>query len=111
MNLRIKNNIKGKQVNKLNLSEIFSDLNIKTERQNKDNPNKEGNLFAFTRPLNPSYRDKNRFRNSDYQFQRLTSILERESHKNNFIKNHKFDKKAFPAIFSQMKKMESSTAK
>ena len=111
LNLRIKNNIKGKRVNKLNLSEIFSDLNIKTERQNKDNPNKEGNLFAFTRPLNPSYRDKNRFRNSDYQFQRLTSILERESHKNNFIKNHKFDKKAFPAIFSQMKKMESSTAK
>ena len=111
LNLRIKNNIKGKRVNKLNLSEIFSDLNIKTERQNKDNPNQEGNLFAFTRPLNPSYRDKNRFRNSDYQFQRLTSILERESHKKNFIKNHKFDKKAFPAIFSQMKQMESSTAK
>ena len=111
LNLRIKNNIKGKRVNKLNLSEIFSDLNIKTERQNKDNLNQEGNLFAFTRPLNPSYRDKNRFRNSDYQFQRLTSILERESHKKNFIKNHKFDKKAFPAIFSQIKQMESSTAK
>lgn len=106
LNLKIKNNIKGKRINKLNLSELFSDLNIKTERKNK---NQEENLFAITRPLNTNFRDKNR--DSDYQFKRLASILEKESHKKTFIKNHKFDKKAFPAIFSQIKKMDAETGK
>ena len=106
LNLKIKNNIKGKRINKLNLSELFSDLNIKTERKNK---NQEENLFAITRPLNTNFRDK--YRDSDYQFKRLASILEKESHKKTFIKNHKFDKKAFPAIFSQIKKMDAETGK
>ena len=106
LNLKIKNNIKGKRINKLNLSELFSDLNIKTERKNK---NQEENLFAITRPLNTNFRDK--YRDSDYQFKRLASILEKESHKKTFIKNHKFDKKAFPAIFSQIKKMGAETGK
>ena len=106
LNLKIKNNIKGKRINKLNLSELFSDLNIKTERKNK---NQEENLFAITRPLNTNFRDK--YRDSDYQFKRLASILEKESHKKTFIKNHKFDKKAFPAIFSQIKKMDDETGK
>ena len=106
LNLKIKNNIKGKRINKLNLSELFSDLNIKTERKIK---NQEENLFAITRPLNTNFRDK--YRDSDYQFKRLASILEKESHKKTFIKNHKFDKKAFPAIFSQIKKMDAETGK
>ena len=106
LNLKIKNNIKGKRINKLNLSELFSDLNIKTERKNK---NQEENLFAITRPLNTNFRDK--YRDSDYQFKRLASILEKESHKKTFIKNHKFDNKASPAIFSQIKKMDAETGK
>lgn len=106
LNLKIKNNIKGTRINKLNLSGLFSDLNIKTERKNK---NQEENLFAITRPLNTNFRDK--YRDSDYQFKRLASILEKESHKKTFIKNHKFDKKAFPAIFSQIKKMDAETGK
>ena len=47
----------------------------------------------------------------NYQFQRLMSILEKESHKKTLIKNHKFDKKAFPAIFSQMVRLSENKDK
>ena len=104
INLRIKNNIKGKIVNKLNLSEIFSNFNIKTDHPVNMKQNHESNLFAFTRPMNFNFRKKNI--RSDYHFNRLMYILEKEC-SNKLIKNHKFDIKAFPGIFHQMKRVEA----
>ena len=106
LNLKIKKSIKGKRVNKLYLSKIFSNFGIKNNHYIKNEPNIESNLFAFTIPLNTNIRNINK--RSDYQFNRLISLLEKESQKKNLIKNHKFDKKAFPAIFSQMKKMSQA---
>ena len=107
LNQKIKDTIKGKRVNKLNLSKIFSELKINTESNVKKIPNTKKDLFAFTRPLDPKNKNKNR--KSDYQFNRLMSILESEVRRKSLIKNHKFDKKAFPAIYSKMEKIASKS--
>ena len=109
LNFNIKNSLKGKIIKKFNINKIFRDFNIKTETFIKPTKNQDDNLFAFTRPLNTKNRNRNR--ENDYQFQRLMSILEKESHKKTLIKNHKFDKKAFPAIFSQMVRLSENKDK
>ena len=103
LHFKIKKYIKDKDLNKLNLKHIFTDINIPKRPLITTARNEEDNLFAFTRPLNKNIRNKSK--GSDFQFQRLMSILEKESKKKSLIKNHKFDKKAFPAIFLKMQRM------
>ena len=103
LHFKIKKYIKDKDLNKLNLKHIFTDINIPKRPLISTARNEEDNLFVFTRPLNKNIRNKSK--GSDFQFQRLISILEKESKKKSLIKNHKFDKKAFPAIFLKMQRM------
>ena len=106
LNLKVKNYIKDKRINKLNLSKIFDNFNLKTENSKKNhNQNQNNNIFAFTRTYDTNNEEVNN--KNDYKFQQLMLLLEKESHKKTFIKNHKFDKKAFPAIFSLLKRKEA----
>ena len=107
LNLKIKDSIKGKRVNKLNLSKIFSELRINTESHVKKSPIPKKDLFAFTRPLERNIKFRNR--KSENQFQRLMSLLENEVPRKSLIKNHKFDKKAFPAIYSKIEKIAAES--
>ena len=107
LNLKIKNFINGKRINRLNLSKIFDDFNLKTETSKKNknkNRDKSSNIFAFTKTFDNNREEVNK--RNDYNFQQLMLLLEKESRKKTLIKNHKFDKKAFPAIFSRIKSKE-----
>ena len=73
----------------------------------KKSPIPKKDLFAFTRPLERNIKFRNR--KSENQFQRLMSLLENEVPRKSLIKNHKFDKKAFPAIYSKIEKIAAES--
>ena len=108
LNTGLKKYIKDNHINKLNLKTIFSNFDTKNPKnKNRDSIPIGENLFVFTRPSNTYRRSKHRNNYQDHNFRILMSALEKESNKKFFVKNHKFDKKAFPAIFYALKRKEA----
>ena len=105
INSKIKNFIKNKHINQINLGKIFTESNAKTEIKKDKNINTISNIFAFTRPVENN--KGVRLHGSDYNFRQIMTVLENETKRKSLIKNHKFDKKAFPAIYSRIKKYEA----
>ena len=105
LNPKLKNFIKDNNRNKNKLNKIDTDTNVKTENNRNKNINTTSNLFAFTTPVEDNKGIK--LHGSDYNFQQLINILDNETRKKSLVKNHKFDKEAFPAIYFKIQKYET----
>ena len=104
INSKIKNIIKDNNINKSKINKFFNNDNIKSEMNRNKYINTSDNIFAFTRPLENNKGIK--LHGNDYNFKRLMNLLDKETRKKSIIKSHKFDKKAFPAIYSKIEKFE-----
>ena len=104
INSKIKNIIKDNNINKSKINKFFKNDDVKSEINRNKYINTSDNIFAFTRPLENNKGIK--LHGNDYNFKRLMNLLDKETRKKSIIKSHKFDKKAFPAIYSKIEKFE-----
>ena len=105
LNSKLKSFINDNDRNKNKLNKIDTDTNAKIENNRNKNINTTSNIFAFTTPVEDNKGIK--LHGSDYNFQQLINILDNETRKKSLVKNHKFDKEAFPAIYFKIQKYET----